>query len=506
MSHLSNVKTDRTTLHVRDDGDGAPLVMLHGWPESSYRWEPVLPYLGPGFRLVRPDLRGLGDSARTLEMEAYQKAELAKDVIELLDTLGVERFGLVGHDWGGAVAQEIAIAAPERIMRLAIMNIHLLNNAAGYAAAAKVHASRLHRAYWYQYFMQTPGLCEVLLPGNEERWLRVFLRGKDKAWAFPPDAIAEYIRCYSIAGTPTTGANYYRAMHLDAKRWGGLRDHRFDMPTLLLWGMHDPGRDSGVPDRSSRLLRRRASRAHRSFAFSTERAAGRGGQRIAITLRPVATGSRRARHFRPGFDLTIRSLANKVINPAIGNEVIRMQTVQAFLDSTELMQDGPALHERLARDGYLFVRGLLPKEAVLRVRTRLLQKASGRRLARCGLFDRSRHCEPGGCLQGPGGSLYAGVPWSVGGRGTPPAAHPFEGARAIRTHLRGAGAGPPDVRPAQHLSPERDFRLHDSDAPGQGPHRRRDELRDVDAAWRLPDGKGSARRRGGLPPHRGPRH
>lgn len=240
MSGRSNVTTARATLHVRDDGGGAPLVLLHGWPQSGHCWEPALPHLGPGFRLIRPDLRGLGDSERTPAMEAYRKAELALDVIALLDALGVERFGLAGHDWGGAVAQEIAVAVPERVARLAIMNIHLLNNPAGYAAADAVHAARLHRAYWYQVFMQTPGLCEAMVPGNEERWLRVFLRGKDRDWAFPADALAEYVRCYAIAGTPTTGADYYRAMRLDAQRWRELRGHRFPMPTLLLWGVHDP--------------------------------------------------------------------------------------------------------------------------------------------------------------------------------------------------------------------------------------------------------------------------
>jgi haloacetate dehalogenase len=199
-----------------------------------------MPYLTDRFDVIRPDLRGLGDSARDGDVESYCKHELARDVIAVLDTMGVDSFMLAGHDWGGAVAQEIAIAVPDRVSRLAIMNIHLLNNAAGYRAAEQVHAAKLHRAYWYQTFMQTPGLSEAMVPGNERAWLGTFLRGKDRHWQFPAEAIDEYVRCYSIADTPTTGANYYRAMSLDAKRWSTLRDYVQPMPTLLLWGMHDP--------------------------------------------------------------------------------------------------------------------------------------------------------------------------------------------------------------------------------------------------------------------------
>lgn len=238
--HAYDVTTERTTLHLRDHGTGYPLVLLHGWPESGACWTDVLPHLGPGLRAICPDLRGLGDSARSTAVADYQKLELARDVLATLDAMGVDEFALAGHDWGGAVAQEMALATPRRVRRLCIMNIHLLNNPRGYRAAEAVHAARHHRAYWYQTFMQLPGLSEALVTGNEEAWLRTFLRGRDKAQPFPEANIAEYVRCYKIPGTPTSGANYYRAMQLDAARWRDLRGARFAMPTLLLYGIHDP--------------------------------------------------------------------------------------------------------------------------------------------------------------------------------------------------------------------------------------------------------------------------
>ena len=234
------VRTERVTLTVRERGRGEPLVLLHGWPESGYCWTPVLPHLDERFRVICPDLRGLGDSERTAPVEDYRKAQLAADVLAVLDAMGVERFGLAGHDWGGAVAQVLAASVPARVRRLCLLNIFLFNNPTGLQSAEAEQARRRHRAYWYQTFMQMPGLCEALVEGHEEAWLRAFLRGKDRDWAFPADAVAEYVRAYRIPGTATSGANYYRAMPGDTETWRGLRAHRFPMPTLLLFGVHDP--------------------------------------------------------------------------------------------------------------------------------------------------------------------------------------------------------------------------------------------------------------------------
>ncbi len=235
-----DVDTGRITLHVRERGEGTPLVLLHGWPESGLCWEPVLPHLDERFRVICPDLRGLGDSQRTAAVADYEKHNLAADILALLDALGVEQFGLVGHDWGGAVAQHMAAMAPARVRRLCLMNIFLFNNSTGLRKAEAAHAARSHRAYWYQVFMQIPGLSETLIAGKEREWLATFLRGKDRDWQFPPAALAAYARAYALPGTATAGANYYRAMAGDAAHWKALRQHRYPMPSLLLYGRHDP--------------------------------------------------------------------------------------------------------------------------------------------------------------------------------------------------------------------------------------------------------------------------
>ena len=240
LSEPRFVTVDGEQFAYREAGDpaGAPVVMLHGWPESSYCWERVAARLRNGLRIIAPDLRGLGDSTRDGEQAAFLKQALGADMLRVLDALGVDRFQLVSHDWGGVVAQEMAIAAPERITRLAIMNISLVNNARGNAEALEVIRNKGARHQWYQHFQQQKGLAEAMIPGNEAEWLGVFLRTANDE-PFPEDAFREYVRCYSIPDTPRTGACYYRTMPEDQKRWASLAGHVFPMPGLYVHGNRD---------------------------------------------------------------------------------------------------------------------------------------------------------------------------------------------------------------------------------------------------------------------------
>ena len=241
--HLSDPRfltTPRGRFAWREGGDpeGAPVVMIHGWPESSYCWEHVAGYLKAGLRIIAPDLRGLGDSERTPGKDHYHKAELAQDVIAMLDALELERFQLVGHDWGGIVAQEVALAIPARVSQMVIMNIAIINNLKGNLEVIEKVLAGSSSAYWYQHFLQTPGLPEAMIPGAEEPWLRHFLRTwSDKG--FPEDAIAEYVRTFKIADTPGASANYYRTFNDDAKRWASLAGHHWPMPSLYIYGNKD---------------------------------------------------------------------------------------------------------------------------------------------------------------------------------------------------------------------------------------------------------------------------
>lgn len=223
---------------------GAPvLVLVHGWPESSYCWQAVSEQLQQDFQVIAPDLRGLGDSERTLDSAAYTKQAMGQDLLELLDTLAIKRCFLAGHDWGGAVAQEAALAQPGRFEKLILLNIHVLPNARGNAKAQAAMRNR-PAPLWYQFFQNAysddgVGLAEAMIPGNERAWLGHFLRTWSAA-GFPADALEEYARCYAITDTPTTGANMYRCFKQDMARWGQLAGRKFVMPGLYIHGYKDP--------------------------------------------------------------------------------------------------------------------------------------------------------------------------------------------------------------------------------------------------------------------------
>jgi len=237
----SKISVSRGTFNVRDRGnkDGFPVVMIHGWPESSYCWEGVTEFLDPKWRVIAPDLRGLGDSERTMDVNAYQKVELAKDIIEIVDALGIKDFFLVGHDWGGIIAQELAFLAPDRVKKFVIMNIPILTNLKGAEEVTKSMIAIRYFPYWYQYFQMQPYLPEVMIKGNEKLWVSFFFGQKGKDGIIPKEAIAEYIRCYSIENTPTTAANLYRSMLLDTPHWATLMGKRFTMPSLYIYGNED---------------------------------------------------------------------------------------------------------------------------------------------------------------------------------------------------------------------------------------------------------------------------
>lgn len=234
----SKINVSRGTFNVRDRGnrEGFPVVMLHGWPESSYCWEGVVEFLDPSLRIIAPDLRGLGDSERTMDVKAYQKLELAKDMIEAIDALGIHECFLVGHDWGGIVAQELALLIPDRVKKLVLMNIPVITNTAGQREAEEALAAMRFRPLWYQYFQQQRGLPEAMIKGNEHVWIPYFFGRKGQDGTIPRHAIAEYVRCYRIENTPATGAFYYRSMRLDASHWATLAGRKFHVPTLFIYG------------------------------------------------------------------------------------------------------------------------------------------------------------------------------------------------------------------------------------------------------------------------------
>lgn len=234
-----SITTARGIFSIRMYGDSSkpPLMLVHGWPQTSYCWHHAAPYLSD-FYVIAPDIRGMGDSNRDLDIKLYGKDEMSRDLFAIADELGIKQFYLGGHDWGGAIVQEMAFLHPERIKKLIIMNILIINNATGQNKASEVLVKYLFRSSWYQFFMSIEQFPEALLAGKEDIWVRFFSRGISNP--IPEDAIQEYIRCYKIPNSITTASNIYRTISKDRKRWKGYEGKKINIPTKIIHGVLDP--------------------------------------------------------------------------------------------------------------------------------------------------------------------------------------------------------------------------------------------------------------------------
>ncbi len=233
------IETARGFFNIKTYGSptNPPLIVLHGWPQTSYCWHHMAPYL-KDFYLIAPDLRGMGDSNRELDVAFYEKDKMAVDIFAIADALDIKKFYLGGHDWGGAIVQEMAFLDPSRIMKLIIINMVIINNPKGQAKASDVLVKHLFRSSWYQFFMSIKEFPEALLKDKEDIWVRFFSRGISNP--IPEDAIQEYIRCYKIPNTITTAANIYRTLSKDRARWKNFEGKKLEMPTKIIHCILDP--------------------------------------------------------------------------------------------------------------------------------------------------------------------------------------------------------------------------------------------------------------------------
>ena len=218
-------------IHYLRRGDGPLMVLLHGWPQTSFCWRKVLGPLAQHFTVVAPDLRGFGESDKPAT--GYDMRTVATDIRELVKALGFEKAILVGHDWGGLVARRYALDSPAALDRLVIVDI---------VPHEQIFTQHLTVpvafASWHYFFNAVPDLPEILVADRVEPFLRAFLRPKCYDPDFlDPHEVAEYVRAYSQPGALRGGFSYYRCMAkenraLDAESAGRM----IEAPTLVLWG------------------------------------------------------------------------------------------------------------------------------------------------------------------------------------------------------------------------------------------------------------------------------
>jgi pimeloyl-ACP methyl ester carboxylesterase len=216
-------------LHVATAGpvDGPVVVLLHGWPQHWWLWRDVIPALAAdGRRVVAPDLRGFGWSQVT--PGGYDKEQFAADILALLDALELDVVDLVGHDWGGWTAQLMALRAPHRIRRLALLNIPPVWQTAGPIAR------HLHKLA-YQPVVATPGLGP-LAHRTPLLWWTLRRTG------MPADAIAEFRPAFRSKARSVAGSKVYRTFlrrEVPAIVRGRYDGRRLSMPVRVLFGLDD---------------------------------------------------------------------------------------------------------------------------------------------------------------------------------------------------------------------------------------------------------------------------
>jgi pimeloyl-ACP methyl ester carboxylesterase len=225
---LNRIETNGTTLNVATAGAGRSVLLLHGWPFNWYVWHRILPGLvRHGFRVIAPDLRGIGESSRP--SGGYDLHSLAKDLEGLLQALEADEADVVGFDLGLQQAVMLALRHPERVRHL-VLTEALVGRLPGAEKFLKAGPP------WWFGFHAAPGLAERVLAGHEETYLNWFYENST-VQKLSEESRAEYIRAYTGSEALRGGFDHYRAFAVDAQQIeDAFAGARLRQPTLVIGG------------------------------------------------------------------------------------------------------------------------------------------------------------------------------------------------------------------------------------------------------------------------------
>jgi pimeloyl-ACP methyl ester carboxylesterase len=230
-------------IHVASAGSGEPLVLQHGWPECWYAWRRVIGPLSEHYRVICPDLRGHGWSEAP--PRGYEKEQLARDLIAVLDALGLERVRLAGHDWGGFTGYLVCLRAPARIERYVAMGIpHPFQ---------RPDPRRLLTLYrlWYQALIAAPLAGRVVLERFPQFVQGILRAASGRGGVFSEEELELYGALMSQPDHAAATVQVYRTFltkELRLLAGGHYRAERLTVPTLHLIGERDPaGGPSTIP-------------------------------------------------------------------------------------------------------------------------------------------------------------------------------------------------------------------------------------------------------------------
>ena len=227
---MAMVDTGEAVLRVRQGGNGPPLLLLHGHPQTHVMWHRLAPRLAQDFSVVLADLRGYGESSKpptAPDHAPYSKRAMARDLVALMQRLGFEPFFVAGHDRGARCAYRMALDHPERVRKLAVLDI--IPTYEAFRRADMTFAL----GYWHWFFLAQPyPLPERMIGANPDNYY--FSSRRD---LFAPEALADYLRCVHNPATIHGMCEDYRAgatidYALDQADYG---QRRISCPLLALW-------------------------------------------------------------------------------------------------------------------------------------------------------------------------------------------------------------------------------------------------------------------------------
>jgi haloacetate dehalogenase len=235
---LTEVTTPRGTLRLRHGGSGPPLLLLHGNPQTHAMWNLVAPELAQRFTVVCPDLRGYGGSfkpAPTADHAPYAKVEMAADMVGVMEHFGFSRFKLGSHDRGARVAHRLAIDFPERVEKLAVLDI--VPTIEHFERADMSFAMSYYHWFW---FAQKHPFPENLINASPEPWFKAHTnRHPRDPDLFQPEALADYLDHIKQPEMISGMCEDYRAaagIDLEHDRASRAAGKKVQCPMLVLWG------------------------------------------------------------------------------------------------------------------------------------------------------------------------------------------------------------------------------------------------------------------------------
>ncbi len=227
---------ENINIAVCTEGDGPPLLLLHGYPQTGYIWHKIAPQLARDFTIIIADLRGYGDSDKpptSADHAVYSKRAMAIDMISVMAALGYQRFFVAGHDRGGRVAHRLARDYPEAVERLAVLDI------APTTMMYDTTDMQFATSYYHWFFLIQPAPFPETLIGHDPKF---FLESKMRQWgkdrsAITDEAFNDYLRCFSNPDTIHASCEDYRASaSIDLEHDAADANLKLTMPLLALWG------------------------------------------------------------------------------------------------------------------------------------------------------------------------------------------------------------------------------------------------------------------------------